>query len=256
MTGLDPRARQMLRTYRRERTRSDADRDALWGRIETSIDAGDDAEHELDAAVEKPRRRVAALVALSFGVVGVAAVGVLPQFWTGPVVADPVVEAEPSRPAEPTPAIGDPIPRASDSVPDEVGGDHGLEPAAVQPRVKTATSRRKPERPQPAAQLQPATPSVATADALKEEMRLIHRARAALRRGEPAQALEALDEHTRRFPSGQMREDQAALQVEALCGLGKAVEANRRAKRFATEFPRSAHVGRVQGLCANEKSVP
>ena len=70
-------------------------------------------------------------------------------------------------------------------------------------------------------------------------MALVARAQTALHRGLYASALSALDEHTRRFPRGELAEEREALAVQALARAGRGAEARRRAERFEARYPRS-----------------
>ena len=79
----------------------------------------------------------------------------------------------------------------------------------------------------------------ATADSVREELRLLHRARAAVGRADYAAALFPIGEHTRRFPDGKLAEEREALRVKSLAGLGRTEQARRAAARFEARFPRS-----------------
>lgn len=89
------------------------------------------------------------------------------------------------------------------------------------------------------------TPAHARVDAgsrdlgLAEENALIERAQTALGRGQPAQALEALREHARIYPRGQLVEEREALWVQSLARSGDVTGARERAERFRRRFPSS-----------------
>lgn len=74
---------------------------------------------------------------------------------------------------------------------------------------------------------------------LAEERRLLESARAELARGSAARALELLEEHRRRFPSGRLSEEREALVVRALASAGRVDEARARAEAFHARYPRS-----------------
>ena len=74
---------------------------------------------------------------------------------------------------------------------------------------------------------------------LQEEQALVEQARAALSRGNPADAIAALEEHRAKFPSGQLAENREALGVLALAAEGKTDEAERKAVQFREKWPRS-----------------
>jgi outer membrane protein assembly factor BamD (BamD/ComL family) len=80
---------------------------------------------------------------------------------------------------------------------------------------------------------------------------------AALKAGDAASALDALDEHARRFPNGILAEERASQRVVALCSAGRIAEAQAEGERFLREHPLSPAATRVRGAClATDKSVP
>jgi hypothetical protein len=108
-----------------------------------------------------------------------------------------------------------------------------------------------PAAPKPA----PAVPGTAPAPgptagiALGREVELIDQAMAALRRGDPGAALRGMQDYAREAGGGgQLAEDAAAIEVEALCKLGDPAAPDRRA-RFDARFPRSAQRARLQAAC-------
>ena len=74
---------------------------------------------------------------------------------------------------------------------------------------------------------------------LSAERNLIMMARTALSRGAAAAALNALAEHQRRYPQGQLAEERAALAVIALARAGQPQAARRTAERFRKRYPGS-----------------
>jgi len=78
-----------------------------------------------------------------------------------------------------------------------------------------------------------------TADSVREELRLLRRARAAVGRADYAAALFPIGEHARRFPDGKLAEEREALRVKSLAGLGRTEQARRAAARFEARFPNS-----------------
>jgi hypothetical protein len=74
-------------------------------------------------------------------------------------------------------------------------------------------------------------------------MRNAHTAYAA---HEFANALVLVGEHARRFPAGLLAEEREALRVRCLLGSGRTSEARRAAAAFASRFPRSVLVSRLQ----------
>jgi hypothetical protein len=85
--------------------------------------------------------------------------------------------------------------------------------------------------------------------ALGREVELIDQAMAALRRGDPGGALRVVHDYAREAAGGgQLAEDAAAIEVEALCTLGDPAARDRRA-RFDARFPRSAQQARLSAAC-------
>lgn len=82
------------------------------------------------------------------------------------------------------------------------------------------------------------------------ERLLVERARAAVARSDGLSALEALEEHRRRYPDGQFAEERDALLVDALVLQGRADDARRKAREFLTRYPRSVFTRRVELLLA------
>jgi len=72
-----------------------------------------------------------------------------------------------------------------------------------------------------------------------DELLLLQGARAAVAASDFATARTALQEHARRFPSGQLTEEREALRVKTLIGLGRPQEARQAARAFEARFPGS-----------------
>ena len=90
----------------------------------------------------------------------------------------------------------------------------------------------------------------AMSDSLDDEMLLLRTAQLALREHDGARALDALDAHARRFPTGLLAEERAAARVLALCEAGRLAEAADARASFLTTHPSSPHVDRVRRSCA------
>ncbi len=122
-------------------------------------------------------------------------------------------------------------------------------PKPVAPAASTATPSAGPGAPlgaQPGAQIgaQPGAPIE-----LGREVELVDQAMAALRRGDPRAALRVMQDYAREAAGGgQLAEDAAAIEVEALCKLGEPAAGDRRA-RFDARFPRSAQRARLATAC-------
>lgn len=85
-------------------------------------------------------------------------------------------------------------------------------------------------------------------DELRQELRLLRLARAAVARRDFAAALSPITEHTRRFSEGHLAEEREALRVRALAGLGRTQEARHAADSFAARFPRSVLLPAVRQM--------
>jgi hypothetical protein len=111
-------------------------------------------------------------------------------------------------------------------------------PPPPEPELPKATPPSRPERPRPAA---------SNALAVDHEVAVLDRARNDLRAGKSSSALDALDEHSRRFPDGVLAHEAQVLRMEALAKDDpKAAAALARA--FLSKHPESPHAKRVRGL--------
>ena len=81
---------------------------------------------------------------------------------------------------------------------------------------------------------------------LTEERALLEMARTQLGRSEFAASLQALSNHSRRFPKGRLVEERESLAVAALVGARRYDEAKARAARFERVFPSSVLHDAVQ----------
>ncbi|MCR9166210.1 MAG: hypothetical protein ACE37F_32015 [Nannocystaceae bacterium] len=116
-------------------------------------------------------------------------------------------------------------------------------PVEPTPPQLPAKRRRAAAPPPPAdAQLEPAS-------SLAAETRMLDRARKAVARKRPAEALSILDEAASRFPGGVLVQERAALRVVALCDAGRTEAGRKAAASFVTSHPRSALRTRVQSAC-------
>ena len=245
-----PQALRAMAAFRRRGQLSDDAKDALRERIDASISARTEVPPPIDVAGSAWRIGVAmaaaATVLLALRLVGSA--GTLVQ-RSASSSDQAVYEATPSDPeqgrARPR-APSQPVVTPEDSTP--------AAPPAPQPPVDPAgvsspASRSAVRAPASARPPEPgAAPPPAPVD-LAAELTVMRRARAALRREDPEQALRLLDEHAARFASGQMLEDRQALRVQALCDAGRGERARDAARRFGQDHPGSPHVARVKTIC-------
>jgi hypothetical protein len=92
----------------------------------------------------------------------------------------------------------------------------------------------------PAVEPRPAQPSgskLSADEQLALEKSYVEQARAAMARKDVGAALDALAQHERRFPKGQLTEERLALTVMALSSAGRSIEAKNVAAEFRRRFP-------------------
>ncbi len=82
-------------------------------------------------------------------------------------------------------------------------------------------------------------PAAAPVEHLAEERRLLERARSALLRREASLALAPLQEHARRFPGGQLREERDSLLIQVHLSTGERELARRALEAFRQRYPNS-----------------
>ncbi|HWB76303.1 MAG TPA: hypothetical protein VG755_15135 [Nannocystaceae bacterium] len=237
MSVDDPRARDMLRAYRREHALSDPRGGAIWDRLERSLDARRSIVDELD----EPPAREHWYLRKGWIAIGALAAGVVLALGLAPTIA-----AQIDAPTLRTEAVqvGE-EPRAHTV---EIRDEAPVEPPAAPPKtapapvvLEEAPALEKPAR------ARTRKPVAATTDDLVVELGLVRRARRALQDGDPKGALAMLDAHAHAFPQGQMLEDRLALRIEALCAAGAERQARAEAKALRRRFPGSAHAAQPCG---------
>jgi hypothetical protein len=127
--------------------------------------------------------------------------------------------------------------------------DKGL--IAIEPAPRAPTRRTAPRPAAPGSRLPAAAAASASAPpiALGREVELIDLAMAGLRRGDAEAALRVIHEYFGETTGkGQLAEDAAAIEVEALCRLGDPAAHTVRAQ-FDARFPRSAQRSRLEATC-------
>ena len=83
------------------------------------------------------------------------------------------------------------------------------------------------------------------------EVELLQRAQLAYARRDFSSALALVAEHARHFPRGPLAEECEALRVESLVGAGRADQARRAGRDFASRFPRSVLLPRIEATSAD-----
>jgi hypothetical protein len=97
----------------------------------------------------------------------------------------------------------------------------------------------------------PAPDAPKPANEIREEVALLSKAQAALSRGRPQAALDALSQHAQRFPRGVLTEERAATKARTLCALGRRQEAEVELKRIEKLNPTSAYLARARESCGS-----
>jgi RNA polymerase sigma-70 factor (ECF subfamily) len=150
-----------------------------------------------------------------------------------------------------------PIVAAPQSQPEVAAAPPAVAPAPQEPEGEAVTLGRgtpaqekvgkEPVRSAPAVRSATAEPP---ADTLPDQVRLITEARAALGRQAFGQALAKANEYETRFPKGVFVEEELAIRVLSLCGLGREKEAVRARETLERAVPNSRQLDRVRSSCA------
>ncbi len=147
--------------------------------------------------------------------VGVTTVATRPE--RPPVVHQ--MEAPPTPPESPVLEVAPPPPQIIEAPAEPA-------PKPVAPKAKAVQPASPP----------PPVPAPPSRDArLATERALIERARMALGRDRPVDALAALAVHVQDFPAGQLEEEREVLWIQALLASGRRGEAEQRADKFRRE---------------------
>lgn len=126
--------------------------------------------------------------------------------------------------------------------------------APVTPVVVTQVVVEEAVNPTPALPERSASPAPDApkpANEIREEVALLSKAQAALSRGRPQAALDALSQHAQRFPRGVLTEERAATKARTLCALGRRQEAEVELKRIEKLNPTSAYLARARESCGS-----
>jgi hypothetical protein len=125
-------------------------------------------------------------------------------------------------------------------------------PSAETPPARTTVAEAQPDAPSPVLPevLPEAPPSVA--ESAREELALLSKARAALRAGDAASALSALDAKAR--GDARFTAERRALRVQALCAAGRVAEARAEAAALLRSEPSSLQRAAVARSCAASES--
>lgn len=132
-----------------------------------------------------------------------------------------------SQPPHPSPAAPS-EPRAAFAAPSSNPGLPAPRETVKAPTLRSSSSSKAPLR-----------------DTLAEEELLLEQARRASA-SSPAEAWGLLEQHRRKFPSGQLSAERAFLSVDVLHRLGKHAAAEREAERLIARFPKSTYAARLR----------
>jgi hypothetical protein len=174
----------------------------------------------------------------------------------------PVADESRSPPPAPVTAAEESAAPSTSPLAEPAGEASSSDPPANARRAESA-AKGKPSSPRaqiPA--VRPAAPpalavapplggvSPSHASSLMEETALLREAQEALKEGDAAKSLAAVDALAARHPQGMLREERLAARVLALCASGRVEEARAEGQRFVAEMPRSIQAERVRASCA------
>ena len=126
------------------------------------------------------------------------------------------------------------------------------EPTLVRGEASTPTSDDAPRRHHvPTVAEEPPEVTDDPRSELAEESALLQAAKSALTQGDAATALEHLDAHARRFPSGQLADARRRSRIRALCDLGRTAQARGEAQLLARTRPDDPLARQALAICTS-----
>jgi len=173
---------------------------------------------------------------VAIGAIVATGMKLMPRSGPAPVVGTP----EPA----PTAAVANPEVAPTAEAPPSTEGQ-----AVTTGRSAPAQERagKEPGRAAPAAR---SSSGDLEADTLPEQVRIITEARLALGRRAFAQALAKVNDYEARYPKGVFLEEDLAIRILSLCGLGRDKEAARTLDTLERTVPNSRQLDRVRSSCA------
>jgi hypothetical protein len=264
---LDADSRAELEAYKASVTPASATRDANWEAIARRALRGDGPAWIDEASLVPRRRRTRTWIAAAGITVAAAAAAVM-------LVAGPDLLVRGDGAAVPSTASYEAADgeRAASDAATRQQAERGVPAVRVDPQPtliaeeEVASAVESPEvevreKPQPAARRGRKAPperapegrDVDPLEVVRAESLLIGRARAALRDDDPAAASRLLDQHARRFPSGELEQERELLRVIALCDSGQTDAARRSARGFREAFSGSPLLGHLESTCAGSQ---
>ncbi|MFZ6177251.1 hypothetical protein [Nannocystis pusilla] len=122
--------------------------------------------------------------------------------------------------------------------------------SAPDPAPEVAPEAQPTDKPGPADTSKARRP--AREDTVAAEVDLLRRAKLAA----PAERLQLIEEHARRFPGGILAAERSLLEIEARCALGQRDAARELVASFPQRFPGSPLVDRAATLCNGSAAQP
>jgi RNA polymerase sigma-70 factor (ECF subfamily) len=104
--------------------------------------------------------------------------------------------------------------------------------------------------PRPTSPPPPAAAQRTPRGSLSRELDLLHGAQTAWRERDSHKTLSLLDQHARKYPKSELRDERAALRVLALCELGRLPEAHRLGLALIRRAPSSPVRTTIEDSCA------
>lgn len=265
MSELSPGTRALLRAARAAREVPDGAADRVRDAVEQSAALIASGAHPVPPGPPSPAwaflapPKLAGLAAVALAL-GAAALRTAPAVPPPPPAVAPTVRpvaapALPASPFETPPSPFAPVapPRALRSAPPSprlartlAAPAEALAPPIAAPAPVASVVPAAPAPVEPAA---PAAPPTVDAPTLADEVRALGAARASLRAGAPAGALDTLDAYARRHPGGSLRDEADALRVRALCDAGRRDDARAVATSLLTRAPHSPLAPTVRRSC-------
>lgn len=248
---LNSDARRLVELAREARTPGEADKLRIAERLALPLAAG----AALGGAASAAKAAGSELVAAGAKATGSALLG----GWTAKLAAVVAVGA-----AAGALAISQGNPRPAPSAASSLQAPVAQRQVVAAPALSAAPPVAAPKDPatndaapsepvkQPKPSALPAAPSTGPAHALAEEAALLHRAQAAWRAGQSAQALELANQHAQRFPRSQLGNERDVLRVLTLCKLGQARAAKQIGARLLQKAKGSPWYQSVAESCAGE----
>jgi hypothetical protein len=244
MNDLSPHARRMLEQFRSAESMAPVAKDQA---VQTALARGARGDlPRFDVTTQPPTApkvgwlHTWSVPAKTFAVLGVAAV---PTVMAARALNHhaPVAVAPPTIAAEPSPATASPSPEAPATA-EPVATDPAPIASPLEPVKRSARLVGSAPRP----------PAPTEAPTIDGEVLLLNQAQLATRAGNPARALQILDEYGSQYPNGRLADARAVSRLVALCDLGRVADVRREADQFKARYPSSPLYDRVNKICAGK----